>query len=398
MKSSYYITEIYPEGTVAVDDMILVKGCPATAGSRILEGFVPLFSADAVERLEAAGYEITGKAKVGEFGLDLLGETSYYGVETIDGEIVNPAAELIAHGRVSCALCVDLNGAPRRAAAISEIFFIKPGYGTVSRYGIIPCACSGEQIGVAATDAATAKEFLSVIAGHDEKDGTSLPQEHYDYSLDENVSIMRICIIRELLESASDEMKERVNGYALKLRALGAKIETVSVPEVFAAQSAWQILMAAETCNNISRYDGVKFGYRTANYRNIDELYVNSRTEGMQFPAKATVVYGSDVLAKGRYDGCYDKALRIRRLVSEKMKELFSSFDAALAPPCGKTGYTPYDITDVFDKTFEESVFTAVPSITGMPAVSTGGVQLMSDFYKESTLLSIAHIVEIVEA
>lgn len=390
-----YINEINAAGKIAVDDTILVKGVPATAGSKMLENFKPLFSADAVERLEKAGYAISGKTNVGEFGLDLLGETSYFAPETENGNLVGAAASLVAAGKVKAALNVDLNGAPRRAAAVSGVDFIKPTYGTVSRYGIIACACSGEQIGITAADAESVKEILTVIAGHDSKDGTSLPAEKYEYSTSEDVTAMKICIAKELYDAASAEVKANIDAYAESLKKLGAAVETVSLDIVEQAKNAWQILMAAETTNNLSRFDGVKYGYRTPEYKNIDELYVKSRSEAMGFLTKATIIYGSDVLAKAKYEKCYDKSLRIRRIVCDKAREILSKYDAILAPACGQAAYKPYDAIDAFEKVYEESLYTAIPSITGMPAMVTKGVQLIADSYKESVLLSIAKSVEV---
>lgn len=390
-----YINEINAAGKIAVDDTILVKGVPATAGSKMLENFKPLFSAEAVERLEKADYAIAGKTNVGEFGLDLLGETSYLAPETENGNLVGAAAALVAAGKVKAALNVDLNGAPRRAAAVSGVDFIKPTYGTVSRYGVIACACSGEQIGVTAANAEDAKEILSVIAGHDSKDGTSLPAEKYDYSTSENIAEMKICIVKELYDAASSEVKANVDAYAENLKKNGASVETVSLDIVSQAQTAWQILMAAETTNNLSRFDGVKYGYRTPEYKNIDELYVKSRSEAMGFLAKATIIYGSDVLAKAKYEKCYDKSLRIRRIVCDKVREVLAKYDAILAPACSQVSYKPYDALEAFEKVYAESLFTAIPSITGMPAMVTKGVQLIADPYKESVLLSIAKSVEV---
>ena len=391
----FYINEINAAGKIAVDDTILVKGVPATAGSKMLENFKPLFSAEAVERLEKAGYAISGKTNVGEFGLDLMGETSYFTPETENGNLAGAAASLVAAGKVKAALNVDLNGAPRRAAAVAGVDFIKPTYGTVSRYGVIACACSGEQIGVTAADAESVKEILSVIAGHDSKDGTSLPAEKYEYSTSEDVSAMKICIVKELYEAAGTEVKSKIDAYAESLKKLGATVETVSLDIVSQAKTAWQILMSAETTNNLSRFDGVKYGYRAADYKNIDELYVKSRSEAMGFLAKATIIYGSDVLAKAKYEKCYDKSLRIRRVVCDKVREVLSKYDAILIPACSQVSYKPYDAFDAFEKVYEESLFTAVPSITGMPAMVTKGVQLIADSYKESVLLSIAKSVEV---
>jgi len=390
----YYINQINPAGKIAADDTILVKGTPATAGSKMLENFVPLFSAEVVERIEKAGYSISGKTNVGEFGLDLVGETSYFGATEENGCLKNAAASLVASGDVKAALSVDLNGAPRRAAAISGTDFIKPTYGTVSRYGVIACACSGEQIGVAAADAETAKDILEIISGHDSKDGTSLPAEKYEYSLEKNVAQMKVSVINELYDLADSEVKASVDAYADSLKAKGAEVKKVSLDCVALAQTAWQILMAAETCNNLSRFDGVKYGYRTPQYKNIDELYVKSRTEGFNFLTKATVIYGSDVLSKSKYDSCYDKSLRIRRVVTDALKKIFEEYDAILTPACSKKAYKAYDVSEAFKKVFDESAFTALANITGIPAMVTKGVQLLADSHNESVLLSIAHSVE----
>ncbi len=378
-------------GNIAVDDTILVKDIPATAGSKILDGFKPLFSAEAVVRLENAGYKVAGKTHVGEFGLDLVGEFSHYAekADTLKGA----AAELVASGEVKAALGVDMNGSTRRAAAISGISFLKPTYGTVSRYGVISCAASGEQLGVYAKDADGIREIMDVIAGHDSKDGTSLCNESYNYSI-ADANGKRVCIIKELFEKADTDTQNRITAYADALRAKGVTVDEISSDIFDTANVAWQILMTAETCNNVSRYDGVKFGHRAAEYRNIDELYVNSRTEGFNFLTKAVIMYGSDVLSKNRYSDCYDKSLRVRRVIADKYQALMNDYDAILAPACGKTSYQRYDISDAFEKVFEESVFTAVANLIGTPAMVSGGVQLMGKHFDESTLLSLASCVE----
>ena len=392
----YYINEIKATGTIAVDDTLLVKDVPATAGSKMLESFKPLFNAEVVDRLLSAGYELSGKTNVGEFGLDLLGETSYFVDD--DKALKGAAAELVADGKIEVAINVDLNGAPRRGAALAGVDFLKPSYGTVSRYGVIACACSGETVGVTAKNAEAIKEVLTVIAGNDKKDGTSLPAEKYEYSLNEDVSSMKFCVITELYDKASDEVKAKIDAYVSALEGKGAKVDKLSLNLVNAAQTAWQILMAAETTNNLSRFDGVKFGYRTPEYKNIDELYVKSRTESFGFLTKATIIYGSDVLAKDKYEACYDKSLRLRRVIVDKVKEILASYNAIITPACSKLSYEKYDLAEAFARVYEESVFTAIPSITGLPAMVTGGVQLIADSFKESTLLSVAHSVEKEEA
>lgn len=388
----YYAEKINEKGVIAIDDTILVKGVAATAGSRILEGFKPLFSAEAVTRLEEKGYEVSGKAHVGEFGLDLVGEFSYYAPQ--ENELKGAAASLVASKEVKAALGVDMNGAPRRAAALADVDFLKPTYGTVSRYGVISCAASGEQVGVYAPDADTIKEIMTVIAGHDSKDGTSLPSPSYAYFTDIDVKGKKVCIVKELLEKADDEVKAQVNAFASALRENGVIVEELSCSLFDVANTAWQILMCAETCNNVSRYDGVKYGHRAAEYKNIDELYVNSRTEGFNFLTKAVILYGSDVLSKNRYKDCYDKSLRIRRVVADGIKKVLEDYDAILTPVCSKARYGSYGIHDAFEKVFNESVFTSVANLAGFPAMVTNKIQLISKHYGESTLLSLANAVE----
>ena len=387
---AYYITEIDKKGNIAVDDTILVKDYPATAGSKMLESFKPLFSAEAVERLISAGYTLSGKTAVGEFGLDLYGETS--------ANDICAAATLVKEGSVKAALNVDLNGTPRRAAALTDTVFVKPTYGTVSRYGVISCAASGEQIGVTAKTADTAAEVLTVIAGHDEKDGTSLKDAKCDYNTAVSAKGMKIALVKELYDSADDSVKAKIDSAVAAYKKAGAEVEEISLEILREIRAAWTILMAAETTNNLSRFDGVKSGHRAEKYKNIDELYVNSRTEGFGFLTKATILYGSDVLSKGRYEDCYDKALKIRRIAVEALTALFESYDALLAPAYSKAEFEGYEKEDAFKKVFEESVFTAPASITGMPAVVAKGVQLMGDYFCDGKLLGLGKVLEKEEA
>ncbi len=383
----YYKTLINENGSVAVDDTILVKDVPATAGSRILEGYKPLFSAEAVTRLENDGYKISGKTYVGEFGLDLVGEFSYGNEQK--GSLSGAAASLVKSGKVKAALSVDMNGAPSRAAALSDVVFLKPTYGTVSRYGIISCAASGEQVGVTASDTDTVAEIMGVVAGHDDKDGTSLPDEKYNYSADLDIAGKKVAVMTFLTDKAGEKVQKRVNAFADALKRNGVEITAENCDIFGIANTAWQILMSAETCNNVSRYDGVKFGYRSENYRNIDELYINSRTEGFNFLTKATILYGSDALSKSRYTDCYEKSLKIRRIAADKLEELFNKYDAILMPAVSDYEYESYDISKAFRKTFEESIFTSAANLTGIPAICGGGIQLMSKQFNESLLLSL---------
>ena len=373
---SCYKVIINEKGNIAVDDTILVKGYPTEAGSKILSGFTPLFSAEAVERLEKKGYTIAGKSKVGEFGLDLFGETAF------DNPVLSAGAKLVKENKVKANLSVDLNGYPRRSAKMEGIKFIKPSYGSVSRYGVIPCACSMEQIGVMANTTEDLIEVLSVISGHDVKDGTSILTEKYDYTPIEKA--FNIAIVKELkTEETESVIKELVKK--------GATVTEISIPEVKEFSVAFQILMSAETTNNLSRYDGVKFGYRTENYNDIDDLYVNTRTEGFNLLAKATILYGSNVLSKGKYFECYDKALKVRKVAMDKMAEIFANYDAVLTGVCSNENH---EGENVFLSVLNESIYTATASITGLPAIVTKGVQFIGNMEKENILFGISKLLD----
>ena len=379
------------KGNIAVDDTLLIKDVPATAGSRILEGFTPLFSAEAVERLQQKGYTVAGKTHVGEFGLDLVGEFSYYAPQS--GALQGAAASAVAAGDVKAALGVDMNGAPRRAAALAGVDFLKPTYGTVSRYGVISCAASGDQVGVYGKDAKNVAELMAVIAGHDPKDGTSLKNETYDYTL-ADVQGKKVALVTDLLQKADEATRAKVLAFADELKAAGVEVVEIDCDLFALANTAWQILMCAETCNNVSRYDGVKYGHRAADYKNIDELYVNTRTEGFNFLTKAVILYGSDVLSKHRYKDCYDKSLRVRRVVSEAIDRLFGQYDALLTPAAFAASFDAYEVKDAFGKVFAQSECTAVANLIGIPALACHGVQLLGKAFDDALLLSLAAAVE----
>lgn len=363
---------INEKGTVALDDMILVKGWETNASSKILEGFKSLFSAEAVDRLEKKGYEILGKTEVSEFSLGLAGSTS--------------SARLVKEGKAKAVIGVDMNGSARRSAALENALFLKSTYGTVSRYGIISTAASGEAVGVYADSCDSAREILSVIAGHDEKDGTSLRNEKYDYSR-VDIKGKKVAVVKELSALASDSEKAKIEAFKKELSSKGVEVEEISLDIFDSANTAYTILSSAETCNNLSRYDGVKYGYRTKEYKNIDELYSKSRSEGFSFLTKSVILYGSDVLSKNRYKDCYDKSLRVRRVISDKMKEVFEKYDALLTPVFSSEKAFE---EESFMKVVEESVFTSLANLVGLPALTVSGVQLIGAHFDEKTLISLA--------
>jgi aspartyl-tRNA(Asn)/glutamyl-tRNA(Gln) amidotransferase subunit A len=201
---------------------------------------------------------------------------------------------------------------------------------------VVSTAASGEQVGVYAPNAAEAKTILSLIAGHDSKDGTSLRNDSYDYACQKPLSQMKVGVVKALWDKADEATKAALAATKTALEKQGVSFCEIEVDFTAQANVAWQILMTAETCNNVSRYDGVKYGRRAEEYKDIDQLYVNSRTEGLSFLTKAVILYGSDVLSKNRYDACYRKSLQVRRVIAEKLAALAESYDALLMPACSQ--------------------------------------------------------------
>ena len=401
--------------SIGLDELILTQDMPTSAGSKMLEGFKSLFAARVDERLREAGHRIAGKVNIGEFGIDLLGETSYFGpVVDANGNLTTAASELLAEGAVDAVVGLDVNGAQARAAALDGQIHLKPTYGCVSRFGTIAVACSGETVDIAARSADTAQQVLDVLAGHDDADGTSLPEGECTRLTAAGAAeaqaagetfaapVAHVKVARGLVDTADDDTKQLVEAAVDALRAQGITVTDTApeTDELFAvANLAWNILMSAELCNNENRFEGMKYGYHPDLYQSIGELYTKSRTEAFGMLVKTAILYGSEVLAAGNYERCYDKGLRIRRLVAEAFAKEFASADAAgdsagqtavLIPACAKRAYGLADVEANPYLVLEENRFTAPAAITGLPAVVAGGVQLVGQAFSDVALLRLA--------
>ncbi len=365
---------------ILLDDMILTKAYPTTAGSRMLDGYMSLFDATAVEKLTAAGYEIAGKSPVGEFAIDLAGESNYKGERF--------CADALKNGTVTALVSFDVNGSPRRIAAQSGLAFIKPTYGTVSRYGTVSVACSGECVGVMAATAADCRKVLAAVVGKDEKDGTMHADEVCRAAAARTDAPRRVGVLTAFLDGVDADVLQSLEAAKAKMTANGIEICEIDGKLLRAAKSAWNMLMSAELCNNVSRYDGIKYGYRTKNYKNLDELYTNSRSEAFGLLLKSAILYGSDVLSTKNYMGKYDKAMRVRRVLVEAFAEIFKSVDAVLLPAASKMVYAETDCA------FAENLYTAPASVTGLPAAVCAGVQLIGPAFSDGALLALAELLE----
>ena len=349
--------------------MLLTKELPTTAGSKMLDGYVSPFDSAVFEKLTEKGYEIVGKTPVGEFAIDLVGEANYSG---------SKAYQL---GDADAIVSFDVNGAPRRVAAQNGLVFVKPTYGIVSRFGAVAIACSGECVGVMGADADTCASVLSDIVGKDERDGTMHADEVCKSALTVKEEIKKVALLKMgtdngALTAAADAMK-----------ASGIEVTEVDACVIESANAAWNMLMCAELCNNVSRFDGIKYGYRAKNYKNLDELYTNSRTEAFGDLAKTAILYGSDVLSANNYMAKYDKAMRVRRVIVEAFAKLFGEYGAVMMPVCSVGEYTAEN------DPFVENKFTAPASVTGLPAVVAEGVQLMGAAFTDGALLELAKVI-----
>ena len=397
---------------IGLDDLILTQDMPTSAGSKMLAGFKSLFSARVDERLREAGHHIAGKVNIGEFDFDFLGETSYFGpVTDADGNLTTAASKLLADATVDAVVGLDVNGAQARAAALSKQVHLKPTYGCVSRFGTIAVACSGETVDITARSAGAVQQVLDALAGHDDSDGTSLPAAECARITSSGLAqatagetfsspITHVKVARGLMDTANADTKQLMEAAISALSAAGIAVSdtTAETDALFAVGNlAWNILMCAELCNNENRFEGMKYGYHTQKYTTIGELYTKSRTEAFGILTKTAVLYGSEVLAADNYDRCYDKGLRIRRLIAEAFAKECANEGAGqtaiLLPACTKRAYNLAEAEANPYLAGEENRFTAPAAITGLPALTAGGVQLVGPAFSDTVLLKLADAV-----
>ena len=364
--------------SIIVDDMLLSVDAPTAAGSKMLAGYQSPITAEVIAKAQAAGYTVSMKTPVGEFAIDLLGETAASGAWTADGILKNATAKMLWCERdAKGALCLDVNGYPRRAAAQSALICLKPTYGAVSREGVVSVAASGEVVDVLAKNAEDCRALFDAVA----KD----PKE-------ESTPISRVAVLTSLDTDTNSEVKRNVNVAVSNFEKGGISTTYIENSTFCAAKAAWNILLCAELCKNTARYDGIRYGHRTEHFANLDELYANSRTEGFGDLVKAAILYGSETLSPENYQRVYQKALRTRRVIADEFAKLFQEFDAVLLPACSQMIYTEEQV--IADKyiAFEENRYTAPATLAGLPAVVAGGVQLIGRANAEHTLLNVAKL------
>ena len=362
---------------IIVDDMFLTTDVPTTAGSRMLEGYQSPIGATAIAKAQAAGYTLAMKTPVGEFAIDLLGESASGGVWTCDGVLKNATAKMLCWENAKGALCLDVNGYPRRAAAQMGLVCLKPTYGAISREGVVSVAPSGETVDILARNVADCRELFSAVAEKNDRNETS---------------IRRVAVLSSLDTEMNPEVKQSINTAISNLEKSEICTTYIENSVFCAAKAAWNIILCAELCKNTARYDGIRYGHRAKEFSNLDELYTNSRTEGLGELVKAAILYGSDVLSLQNYENVYMKALRTRRVIVDAFAKLFENFDAVLLPACSQMFYTEAQIAKEKYIAFEENRYTAPATLAGLPAIVAGGVQLIGSANTEHALLDVAKL------
>jgi len=347
----------------ALEDTIMRKGWPAKAGSKALDTFVSPFDATVVTRLLESGFGIVGRAGMNEFGLP--------SIVSPDNGVVFDAVDAVAAGAASFALCNDVFGVYRRRVAEAGLCYLHPTYGTVSRFGLIPLACSMDQIGIVCKHPADGFDILSAIAGNDPKDGAMFPEQSYSYA--KTGDRIRVGVPAAVIDRADAGARAGIRRFASEHAFAEIELEFFDV-----YKQVMYILACAEASSNLMRYDGMKFGYRSAEYGNLDELYVNSRSEALGVEAKLASILGFMVLSQGNYEAYYEKAMKLRRLIKESLR--FDEYDAIVLP--ATLGGGAYEDLSLF----------ALAPLAGLPSLSFSfegqGMQLIADVRNESALLN----------
>ncbi len=396
---------------VAQKDIFCAKGWLTTCGSKMLSNFVSPYDASVIERFNQAGAINIGKTNMDEFAMGSSNETSYFGpvrnpwdAAAVPGGSSGGSACAIAARMAPAATGTDTGGSIRQPAALCGISGIKPTYGTVSRYGMIAFASSLDQGGPMAKSAEDLALMLNVMTGFDERDSTSLQREKEDYARDLNkpLSGLRVGLPREYFAKGMSSDVEKAIEQALdEYRKLGAQTVEVSLPNSSLSIPVYYVLAPAEASSNLSRFDGVRYGYRARAFQDLAEMYRNSRAEGFGAEVKRRILIGTYVLSHGYYDAYYIKAQKLRRLIAQDFKDAFKQCDVIMGPT------TPAVAFDLGEKSSDpiqmylSDIYTSAANLAGLPGMSIPvgfgekmrpvGLHIVGDYFTEARMLNIAH-------
>ncbi len=395
---------------MAHKDIFCTQGVLTSCGSRMLEDFVSPYDATVVERVADAGMVCLGKLNMDEFAMGSSNETSHYGPvrnpwdpERVPGGSSGGSAAAVAARLTPAATATDTGGSIRQPAALCGVTGLKPTYGRVSRYGMIAFASSLDQGGPIARSAADAAWLLSAMAGHDPRDSTSVerPVDDYVGGLERDLDGLRIGLPREYFGGGLDpEVEAAVRAAVGEFEALGARVSEVSLPNAGLSVPAYYVVAPAECSSNLSRFDGVRFGHRCAEPRDLEDLYKRSRGEGFGPEVKRRIMVGTYVLSAGYYDAYYLKAQQVRRLIKGDFEQAFREVDVLMSPTTPGPAFRLGEKTADPVAMYLSDIYTIAANLAGLPGISLPagtaqglpvGLQVVGNYFEEARLLNLGH-------
>jgi aspartyl-tRNA(Asn)/glutamyl-tRNA(Gln) amidotransferase subunit A len=399
---------------VGIKDVMVTKGVRSTAGSKVLENFVPPYDCTAVSRMEAAGAILLGKLNCDEFAMGSSNENSAYGPvrnprdrSRVPGGSSGGSAAAVAASMAVATLGSDTGGSIRQPASFCGVVGLMPSYGRVSRYGLIAFASSLDHIGPLAKTVKDAAIILRVIAGRDPMDSTSadVPVPNYEAELGRPVSGLKIGVPREYFgDGLHAEVRAAVESEIAKLRDSGCEIVPISLPHTKYAIPTYYVIATAEASANLARFDGVRYGYRSKNARTLSEMYRRSRDEGFGPEVKRRIMLGTYALSSGYYDAYYLKAQRVRTLITRDFEEAFQKVDAIVTPTAPTPAFKLGEKADDPLSMYLADIYTVTADLAGIPGISVPcgqsssglpiGLQVLGKHFDESTVLRVASAVE----
>ncbi|MBL8437840.1 MAG: Asp-tRNA(Asn)/Glu-tRNA(Gln) amidotransferase subunit GatA [Zoogloeaceae bacterium] len=396
---------------LAHKDVFCTEGLATTCGSRMLANFVSPYDAHVVSRLRAAGAVCVGKTNMDEFAMGSSNENSYFGPvknpwdrERIPGGSSGGSAVAVAAGMVPIATGTDTGGSIRQPASLCGVTGIKPTYGVVSRYGMVAYASSLDQGGAFARSAQDCALLLSAMAGFDSRDSTSLdrPPEDYTRGLDQPLAGLRIGLPKEFFaDGLAADVRAALDGALAEYRRLGATLVEVSLPNARLAIPAYYVIAPAEASSNLSRFDGVRYGHRAAEYSDLQDMYSRSRAEGFGAEVKRRILIGTYVLSHGYYDAYYIQAQKLRRLIAQDFAAALNECDVIAGPVSPTTAWRIGEKSDDPVQMYLSDIYTIAVNLAGLPGLSLPagvgaeglpvGLQLIGNYFAEARLLNAAH-------
>ncbi|MBK0348478.1 Asp-tRNA(Asn)/Glu-tRNA(Gln) amidotransferase subunit GatA [Aerococcaceae bacterium zg-ZJ1578] len=396
---------------IAVKDNIVTKGLTTTAASKMLEDFVPTYDATVVEKLKAAGAIIIGKVNLDEFAMGASTERSAYKItrnpwnlDRVPGGSSGGSGAVVASRQVPASLGTDTGGSIRQPAAFNGIVGLKPTYGTVSRYGLIAFGSSLDQIGPMTLTVEDNALLLDVIAGHDVHDSTSLSDlpMNYGAKIGQSLEGMKIAFPKEYkAEVIAPEIREAMEQAAAYFQSQGAIVEEVSLPLLKYGINVYYIISSAEASSNLQRFDGVRYGYRSESAKTLEQVYVQSRSEGFGEEVKRRIMLGTYSLSSGQFDKFFKQAAQVRTLIKQELDRVFAEYDVIMGPTTTSTAFEIGGRVKDPIAMYVEDLLTVTANIAGLPGISIPagfdqaglpiGLQLMAKPLDEATLYQVAY-------